>query len=173
MMQQMEYGEGERVYVDGCMACDVLAGRLKPPGGVIYEDEYWMVDHCVSPVMLRGFLIIKLKRHCEHLAELAPAEAVAFGPIMRNTCLALSRVLKPVKVYVCSFGEAVKHIHFYVIPRTSDMPAGSLPVFIHLRMKMILYRLGMKKLACSDQDAAKVAAQVRGELECLMWEETN
>ena len=161
------------MYVDGCMACDVLAGRLKAPGGVIYEDEYWMVDHCVSPIMLRGFLIIKLKRHCEHLAELTLEEAAAFGPIVRNTCLALSRVLKPAKVYVCSFGEAVKHTHFYVIPRTPDLPAGSLPVFMHLRIKMILYRLGMRKLACSDEGAAEVAAQVRVELRHLMEERTD
>jgi len=155
------------------MACDVLAGRLKAPGGVIYEDEYWMVDHSVSPVMLRGFLIIKLKRHCEHLAELTPEEAAAFGPIMRNTCLAISQVFKPVKVYVCSFGEAVKHIHFYVIPRTPDMPAGSLPVLMHLRIKMILYRLGMRKLACSDEGAAEVAAQVQVEFQHLMREEMD
>ena len=158
------------MYVGGCMACDVLAGRLEAPGGVIYEDKYWMVDHSVGPVMLRGFLIIKLKRHCEHLAELTPEETAAFGPIMQNTCLALSRVLKPAKVYVCSFGEAVKHIHFYVVPRTPDMPAGSLPVFMHLRIKIILYRPGMRKLACSDEGAAGVAAQVRVELESLMWE---
>ncbi len=132
-----------------------------------------MVDHCVSPIMLRGFLIIKLKRHCEHLAELTPEETAAFGLIMRNTCLALSRVLKPAKVYVCSFGEAVKHIHFYVIPRTPDMPAGSQPVFMHLRIKMTLYRLGMKKLACSDAEAAEVAAQVRVELQRLMEERTD
>jgi hypothetical protein len=30
--------------VPGCVSCDILAGRLKPPGGVIFEDEHWHVD---------------------------------------------------------------------------------------------------------------------------------
>jgi len=67
----------------------------------------------------------------------------------------------------------VKHIHFYVIPRTPDMPAGNLPVFIHLRMKTGLYRLGMRRLACSDEEAAEVATQVRVELQRLMQEEMD
>jgi hypothetical protein len=27
-----------------CLACDVLAGRIEPPGGTIYEDEFWVVE---------------------------------------------------------------------------------------------------------------------------------
>lgn len=53
----------------GCMSCDILAGKRTVPGGVIYENEHWRVDSVVSPVVWRGFLVIKLKRHCEHLAE--------------------------------------------------------------------------------------------------------
>jgi len=56
--------------VPGCMSCDILAGKLTTPGGVIYENEYWHVDSVVSPVCWLGFLIIKLKRHCEHLGAL-------------------------------------------------------------------------------------------------------
>ena len=100
--------------VPGCMSCDILAGKLTTPGGVIYEDEYWQVDSVISPVYWRGFLIIKLKRHCEHLAELTPEEAGALGPVVRATCSALAEVLKPAKVYVCSFGDGVKHIHLWV-----------------------------------------------------------
>jgi len=103
------------------MACDVLTGKRQAPGGVIYEDDYWRVDHCLSPVLLLGFLIIKTKRHCEQLAELTPEEGAALGPIIHNTCLVVSQILQPAKVYVCSFGEAVKHIHFYVIPRSPNI----------------------------------------------------
>jgi hypothetical protein len=38
---------------------------------------------------------------------------------------------------------------------------------------MILYRLGMRKLACSDEGAAEVAAQVRVEFQHLMREEMD
>ena len=58
--------------VPGCMSCDILAGRRTEPGGVIYENAYWHVGSVTSPVVWRGFLIVKLKRHCEHLAGLTP-----------------------------------------------------------------------------------------------------
>jgi diadenosine tetraphosphate (Ap4A) HIT family hydrolase len=152
------------VLVDGCLACNVLTGKIKAPGGTIYEDDYWIVEHSLSPVLLPGYLIIKLKRHCENLAELTPEEAIALGPIIQNTCLALSRVLKPAKIHVCSWGEQVKHIHFHVIPRTSDMPVGNLLLLIYMRIKKLLNQLGLSRWV-SDEEAAAVAAKVRQELE--------
>ncbi|MCX7594519.1 MAG: hypothetical protein N2235_12290 [Fischerella sp.] len=73
-----------------CLACSVLAGKLQAPGDTIYEDDYWIVEHSLSPVLVSNYLIIKLKRHCEHLAELTPAGATALGEIVQKTCLALS-----------------------------------------------------------------------------------
>ena len=40
-------------------------------------------------------MIIKLKRHCEHLAELTPEEAASLGPVLQSTCAALTKVLQP------------------------------------------------------------------------------
>jgi diadenosine tetraphosphate (Ap4A) HIT family hydrolase len=76
--------------VEDCLSCNLLTGKLKAPGGVIYEDNYWIVEHSISPVLLRGYLIIKLKRHCEHLAELTPEESLALGTVIQKTCLAIS-----------------------------------------------------------------------------------
>jgi diadenosine tetraphosphate (Ap4A) HIT family hydrolase len=82
--------------VPGCVSCDIVSGRRIEPGGVIYENEYWHVGTAItSPVVWRGFLIIKLKRHCEHLAELTPQEAATLGPVIRSTCSALMQVLHP------------------------------------------------------------------------------
>ncbi len=58
-----------------CLACDTIAGKISPPGGVIYQNEHWLVDHAVSPAPLRGFLIVKSKRHVEDIADLTLAEA--------------------------------------------------------------------------------------------------
>ena len=150
------------MYVSGCMSCDILAGKRAPPGGVIYEDEYWHVDSVVSPVLWRGFLIVKLKRHCEHLAELTPEEAAALGPILQRTCRALMEVLKPAKVYVCSFGDGVKHIHFWVLPRPPEMPPGMHWVFFHLDARALLTRyLGIKRWVCTDREVSDIVAQVR------------
>ncbi len=149
--------------IDKCLACSTLTGKLQAPGGVIYQDNYWVVEHSLSPVLLRGYLIIKLKRHCEHLAELTPEEASALGSIIQSTCLALSKVIKPDKIHVCSWGEEVKHIHFHVIPRTKDMPVGNLKLLIYLSMQKILNQLGLNKWV-TDEEAAAVAAKIRQEI---------
>jgi diadenosine tetraphosphate (Ap4A) HIT family hydrolase len=139
--------------VDGCLACDVLAGKVTPPGGVIYDDQYWRVDHSTSPVVLPGFLIIKPRRHVEHIALLTVEEMAAFGPLLRNTCRALAHVLHPAKIYATSFGESVAHVHWYVLPRMPDMPANGFEVLSRL--------FGEKPWAGSDEEAAAIADQVR------------
>jgi hypothetical protein len=48
--------------VEGCLACDLLAGRRPLPGGTIAETPHWAVQHCVGPLGV-GTLIVKPKRH--------------------------------------------------------------------------------------------------------------
>ena len=152
----------------GCMSCDILAGRRTVPGGVIYEDEYWHVDSIASPVFWRGFLIVKLKRHCEHLADLTPEEAAALGPVVQMTCRALSDVLKPAKVYVCSFGDGIKHIHLWVLPRPPEMRPGMHWVFWNLDVRATLTRrFGLKRWLVSDEEVAHIADQVRQRIQQL------
>jgi diadenosine tetraphosphate (Ap4A) HIT family hydrolase len=144
------------------MSCDILAGRIKPPGGVIYEDACWHVDSVVGPVYWRGFLIVKLKRHCEQLAELTPQEAAALGPVIQRTCAALTAVLQPAKVYACSFGDGIKHVHFWVLPRPPEMRPGMHWVMLHLDLRGFLTRrLGVKKWLIRDRDVADLAGQLR------------
>ena len=150
------------MYKSGCLSCDILAGKVSVPGGAIYEDDYWVVESVIRPVFWRGFLIVKLKRHCEHLAELTPEEAAALGPILQSTCAALTEVLAPAKVYVCSFGDGVKHIHFWVLPRPPEMRAGMHPVFWHLDMRAFLTRrLGIKRWLLSDEEVEQLADKLR------------
>lgn len=155
---------GRGQFVPGCLSCDLLAGRRTEPGGTIYEDEHWHVASMVAPVYWRGFLSLKLKRHCEHIADLTPAEAASLGPVLQATCQALTRVLKPAKVYVCSFGEGVKHIHFWVLPRPPEMRPGMHPVFLQLDVRAFLTRrLGVKRWLIGDEEVAELANQLREE----------
>jgi diadenosine tetraphosphate (Ap4A) HIT family hydrolase len=154
------------------MSCDILAGKRTVPGGVIYEDDYWHVDSVVGPVYWRGFLIVKLKRHCEHLAELTPEEAAALGPAIQMTCAALAEVLKPAKVYVCSFGDGIKHIHFWILPRPPEMRPGMHWVMYHLDVRGLLTRrLGVKRWLRSDQEVAELASQVQEQVQRLLNQE--
>jgi len=139
--------------VDGCLSCDVVAGRVATPGGWIYEGRHWTVSHAVGPAQLAGFLIVQPKRHVEHIAELGAEESTALGPLLAETCRAVAATLRPEKTYVCSFGEAVKHVHFYVIPRSAEMPDSGLTVLQQMFRE--------QRWTCSDDEAAAVAARVR------------
>ena len=140
-----------------CLSCEVIAGRTSSPGGFIFESEDWILTHQVSPATLAGFLIIQPRRHVEHIAELTTEEAAEFGETLRRATLALSRVTQPDKVYVCSFGSGVKHVHFYLVPRLTSMPPDIIGADL-------LKELSTGRWACSDDEAAHVAARVRVEL---------
>jgi diadenosine tetraphosphate (Ap4A) HIT family hydrolase len=136
-----------------CLGCDVVNGVVVPPGGIIYAGEYWIVNHCVSPALLRGFLIVQPKRHCEHLAELTSEEAAELGTLLQRSAAALSAVVHPMKVYVLSFGESVRHIHFWVVPRYEGIPTDGLKGLHEIVVE--------RRWVCSDDEAARIAEQVR------------
>jgi diadenosine tetraphosphate (Ap4A) HIT family hydrolase len=137
-----------------CLACDVLAGRIEPPGGTIYEDETWVVDHSISPVALRGWLIVKPRRHVENFGDLTDAEAARLGPISRSAAAAVQNALGAERVYVCSFGEEWRHVHIHVVPRYPGME----PLSWELLGEMWS---GSSKWACTDEEAAVAADAVR------------
>jgi len=140
----------------GCTACAILQGRLKAPGGTIYRDEHWVVDHILSPAAIRGLLIMKLARHREHLTELTEPELIAMGWLMPRVLRAMTVALHPARIYVCSFGETVPHVFWYLIPRYPNMP----PVAPDIVRDMFIGR----RWACSESEAAAAAVAVRDQL---------
>ena len=137
-----------------CLACEVLEGRIQPPGGVVYEDDNWVVDHSISPVRLKGWLIIKPRRHVEDLAELSPAEAGSIGPLASAASLAVREGLGAERVYICSFGEEWRHVHVHVVPRYPGME----PVSWQL---LGLMWSDESPWACTDQEAEAAVEAVR------------
>ena len=104
--------------VAGCLACDLTAGRLRVPGGVIRDKEHWRVEHTIGPLGV-GTLIVKPLRHVVHVAELTADEAAELGPLLRTAAAVLTDLLRPQQVYVCLWSHAggePGHIHFVVQP---------------------------------------------------------
>lgn len=104
--------------VPECKTCKANRGELAAPGGIIYEDALWRIEHILEPVPMAGWLIAKPLRHVTSFGDLTEAEAVAFGPLMRRAMSSLQRVVGADKVYLCLFAEAegFVHIHFHLIP---------------------------------------------------------
>ncbi len=137
--------------MEGCLGCDVNEGRIEPPGGFVIDDELWVADHELTPLM-RGYLILKPRRHVHYFADLTDDEAASFGPTLRALLRAMQAVLDAERIYVNSFAETVHHLHFHLIPRDADMPALG---------PELLPRVFGGEWKCSTQDAAAAADEIR------------
>jgi diadenosine tetraphosphate (Ap4A) HIT family hydrolase len=140
--------------VGTCLACDVTAHRIEPPGGTILDERGWLLEHALSPVPLKGWLILKPRRHVEHLGELNGDEAAALGPLIAKVSAAMTAALHPDRIYLTSFGEVVRHVHLYFVPRYAGMPPIGPGVLVQMGS-------GASPWACDDATAADAAARVR------------
>ncbi len=143
-----------------CPICEEVAGRLSAPGGPVHDDGLWLVTHHLGPHTDPGELIVKLRRHCESLADLTAAEAAALGPILRAGVAAVERVVGPERVYVASYGERVRHVHFFLLPRTRSLPAGHVLSDVYRQGRMLLRRSGLAKNPATEARAL-AAARIR------------
>ncbi len=134
-----------------CLACDLVEGRRIAPGGIIFENEHWQVDHVNHPVLLKGMLIVRLKRHCEVFATITRAEATSLGETLQRASAGLHALLQPERIYIGLFGESLRHVHFFVIPRMRGMPAGSWGTFTWLRLQGVLHQLKLRKPYLPDE----------------------
>jgi diadenosine tetraphosphate (Ap4A) HIT family hydrolase len=111
---------------DECGICKANRGEPPAPGGVIYDDGVWRVDHYFPPIPLLGWLLVKPRRHVTTIADLNADEAARIGPLLQRVAASLTAELASTKVYVANFaegGEAFAHIHFHVMPRSATHPA--------------------------------------------------
>jgi diadenosine tetraphosphate (Ap4A) HIT family hydrolase len=143
--------------VAGCVACEANAGQREAPGGVIYQDAYWRLEHALSPAPLAGWLVLKPLRHCEGLEALTEVEAEALGPLLRRACAAIQAATGAAKVYSAFWGEAVTHLHIHLIPRAPGLPEPLRGPGIF----ELLRRSAQEDVGVPNAEAAAVAAAVR------------
>jgi diadenosine tetraphosphate (Ap4A) HIT family hydrolase len=100
-----------------CLACQILAGEVTVPGGIIAENEWWIADHCLGPYGL-GAIVIKTKAHRSNLWELTPEESTSLGPFMQDISEAVAKALEAERVYVSLWvDQPPYHVHFVLQPR--------------------------------------------------------
>lgn len=87
--QPPELGEQEapEASASDCLGCRLMSGAQPLPGGQIWGNEHWFIDHCVGPLSL-GALVVLPIRHVLHLADLTPEEAGSLGVILHTAAAA-------------------------------------------------------------------------------------
>jgi diadenosine tetraphosphate (Ap4A) HIT family hydrolase len=145
-----------------CPACAEMAGETSAPGGVVFENGSWFVSHHTGPYTDPGELIVKSRRHCESLAELTPEEGESLGPVLRSAIQAMERVVVAERIYAVSFNERLRHVHFLLLPRTRDMPAGHVISDLYRRARNLLRKLRVLRNPTAAK-RAEVASRIRRE----------
>jgi diadenosine tetraphosphate (Ap4A) HIT family hydrolase len=108
------------VNVAGCLACDVLSGRVEVPGGTIAETEHWHADHCLGPFGV-GAVVVKSKEHVEALWRLSDPAAQELGPFLRTISAAIVDALGAERAYLTMWVDKPPlHVHLVLYPRWPD-----------------------------------------------------
>jgi diadenosine tetraphosphate (Ap4A) HIT family hydrolase len=113
------------VDVEGCLGCDLLAGRRPLPGGIVHQTAEWVVNHVVGSMNL-GTLIVGPKEHIVAVADLGDTAVAEFGPVLRDTARVVEALCRPEQTYVSLWSHgtsARKHLHIAVQPVTTAVVA--------------------------------------------------
>lgn len=143
-----------------------MAGEILPPGGILFQGEYWCFFLHHRSLLVAGQGFIALRRHCETLAGLSSAEAAELGIVMQRVSAALTEVVGAEKVHFGLYAEDVKHLHVHVIPRTSTLPAGNIPLTLLSVWYRFLATIGLRQTV-SPESVSRVASQLKAALALL------
>jgi len=150
---------------EDCITCRINRGEATcGPGGVLYRDRLWVLEHAIEPIPMVGWLVLKTYRHVETFADLTEDEAITFGPLTRLVTRAMTQVLEPVKVYLNLYAEAkdFPHLHVHLIPRFADTPPDHRGPHIFQYLSAAV-RSGQN--GGDIEEAARVAAQIRARID--------
>ncbi|WP_414858893.1 HIT family protein, partial [Paenibacillus sp. Soil787] len=104
-----------------CFICEKHSGNTnQPPGGYIYEDEYWMVCHFPAQQSILGRIVLESKRHFLDFSQMTEEEASSYGVLLKKLYSAIKEVTEAERVYSLVTIDGVPHFHAHFIPRKSD-----------------------------------------------------
>ena len=138
--------------METCFICRKHKGQeVAPPGGFIYEDEYWIICHAPGKLGPLGTLFIESKRHFLDYAEMTDEESDSLGHVMRKIYGALKFHTEAERIYQVTLMDGVPHFHSWLVPHRKDDSEK-----------------GMKFLArddsCSEEEASALADKLRKEM---------
>jgi diadenosine tetraphosphate (Ap4A) HIT family hydrolase len=89
----------------------------------VYEDDLVTLDEadfCAIP----GYLVLRVKGPQESMSELEPDAARHVGYVLSRAARVLERAAGADRVYILSFAEVDRRLHFHLFPRTPAMQSA-------------------------------------------------
>lgn len=101
-----------------CPVCDRISAPENPLE--VYRNPRVALYH-MSGIDLPGYLVLAPVRHVEHAGELDDSDLSELARVQARAVRFILGIPGVRKVYACSFGEAVPHLHIHLFPRTDAM----------------------------------------------------
>jgi diadenosine tetraphosphate (Ap4A) HIT family hydrolase len=110
------------VHEESCIACGVVRGVRRPPGGILLRRAGFVLHAVLDPTPLRGWLVLTSERHARGWYDLAEGELAGLGPHAARVMAAQRAALGAEHVYAFAIGDVVKHFHLHLVPCHPDTP---------------------------------------------------
>jgi diadenosine tetraphosphate (Ap4A) HIT family hydrolase len=133
-----------------CLACEIVAGRHVPPGGLLARREGFLLHGVPGPTPVAGWVVLTPERHVRGTYDLTPEEAERLGRLAVEVQRAQREVLRAEHVYLVALGEVLLHAHVHLIPRYADTPA-------HLRGPRVFLASPAEMASAGEVEAATEA----------------
>ena len=109
---------------DNCAICQLHADPAARERYEIRRSELWVLRHHPDPAPLPGWLLLDSRRHCSGPVDFSDAEALDWGPAVRDASRLVKEITGCERVYAIAFGEGAQHLHLHLIPRHLNEPAS-------------------------------------------------
>ncbi len=113
-----------------CAACERIergrAGRDADFVATLSESVVFLADEQVY----RGYCLVLLKDHVEHLGDLALERQLRLWEDVSRVAATLRAQVAPVRINYACLGNFLTHVHWHVIPRHADDPEPQHPIWV-------------------------------------------
>ena len=143
--------------MDGCPLCETVK-RVREGREAAFIAElsrtYMLLGENQG---CRGWVVLVLKDHAEHMAGLSDAEQAEVFADVRRAAAAQRAVLGGVRINYECLGNVVAHVHWHLIPRHGDDPAP----------KGVVWGWSAEALrgAMGEAERGELVGRLRGEVE--------
>jgi histidine triad (HIT) family protein len=105
-----------------CLACRIVAGEVRPAGGIVWRGEGLTVHGLADPCPIPGWLVLTTDRHARALYDLEAEELARVAPLAARVMRAQRTALGAEHVYAFAIGDVLRHFHLHLVPRFADTP---------------------------------------------------
>ncbi|MEG1363638.1 MAG: HIT domain-containing protein [Clostridia bacterium] len=102
-----------------CMGCAISSHEIIVPGGIIYEDNTFII-HQDPMVPIKGFIVITVKKHIKSITELNNENQIKLIEFVNKIILYLKDLNITEEVTIIQ-EERSNHLHFWIFPHHSWM----------------------------------------------------